>query len=132
MPPMPTRPLERLTLLTVCCAGLWLGACAAPAATANGQRLQDWHYVCADGATLEVSYLNASSGESFASFLYQGQMAVLENRPSGSGARYVDQDEQRGLRWHTQGNGGLLSLQPPDHTAAERTLLSDCRGTPAR
>lgn len=109
---------------------LLLVGCATTAPTkppAQPQQQQELRYRCDGGAELEVTYLNPPSGESYASLLYQGRMAVLQSRPSGSGVRYVDQDEQQGLRWHTKGQEGMLSVMPADHTAREQVLLSGCR-----
>ncbi len=107
-----------------------LGGCAtAPAdAPSAGHRQQvDVSYRCEGGVELEVSYLNPPTGESFASIHFEGRTVVMQSRPSASGVRYVDLDEQRGLRWRTKGDEGFLAMQPADHTAKETILINQCR-----
>ena len=55
---------------------------------------------------------------------------MLRNLPAASGARYVDVDEQRGLRWHSKGNEGFLAVLAPDHTATEQMLHTGCVAQP--
>jgi len=113
-------------------SALLIGCAVQAPPSGAAPKLHEVRYLCAAGVVLEVSYLQAPTGESFASFPYQGHTAVLESRPSASGVRYVDQNEQQGLRWNTKGEEGFLSRLAPDHTATEQTLLSGCRATPAR
>ncbi|WP_234267051.1 MliC family protein [Hydrogenophaga sp. NFH-34] len=126
--PLPGRPHRRATAApTLALLALLAGCGTAPPQPAGTAQQQDVSYLCEGGARLDVSYLNPPAGESFASMRYQGHIAVLQSRPAASGVRYVDQDEQQGLRWYTKGDEGFLAIQPADHTAAERTLLSGCR-----
>lgn len=126
----PARPLMLLAAL--------LAGCAAPSGMPEEPRpgqprqQQDVRYLCEGGIELEVSYLNPPTGESFASLYYEGRTVVMQSRPAASGVRYVDQDEQRGLRWHTKGNEGFLAVLPPDHTATEKILVNGCRAVDKR
>ena len=93
---------------------------------------QTVRYRCAGGAEIEVAYLNLNNGASFAALHHGGRTALLQNRPTASGARYIALDEQHSLRWHTKGTEGTLSFMAADHTAKEQTLLTNCRALPAR
>ena len=93
---------------------------------------QSVRYQCAGGTRLEVAYLNLDNGAAFAALTHLGRPVLLRSGPTGSGARYIDLDEQRGLRWHVKGSEGTLRLQPPDHTASETLLLTDCLALPAQ
>ena len=116
---------------------LALGGCAnsLPAAStssfdAEGWRGQARNYRCADGTRLAVAYLNPREGVALAVVAIGSTQAVLRNLPAASGARYVDVDEQRGLRWHTKGDEGFLAVLAPDHTATEQPLHTACRAQP--
>ena len=93
---------------------------------------QSVRYRCAGGAELEVAYLNLPDGLAFAALHHNGRTALLQNRPTASGARYVALDEQLGLRWHTKGSEGFLASLAADHTAKEQVLLKDCRALTPR
>lgn len=97
---------------------------------AEGWRGQTRHYHCADGTRLAVAYLQPREGVALAVVALGGTQAVLRNLPAASGARYVDVDEQRGLRWHTRGDEGFLAVLAPDHTATEQMLHTGCRAQP--
>ncbi len=86
---------------------------------------------CEGGAELEVAYLNLSEGDAFAALHFGGRTVLLQNRPAGSGARYIALDEQHSLRWHTKGSEGFLTFLAADHTAREQPLLNGCRALPA-
>lgn len=83
-------------------------------------------YHCQPDTELQVAYLNFKNGESFAAIYYQGLLSLMQNRPAGSGARYIAVDEQKSLRWHTKGDSGMLSFRAADHTADEQILLAEC------
>jgi membrane-bound inhibitor of C-type lysozyme len=91
---------------------------------------QTVRFRCAGGAELEVAYLNLPESLAFAALHHDGHTALLQNRPTASGARYVALDEQHSLRWHTKGSEGFLAFMAADHTAKEQVLLSDCRALP--
>lgn len=84
-------------------------------------------YACADGRTLEAAFLNQTAGESFASISWQGEPVLMYRAKSGSGVRYVDVDEQRGLRFYTKGKEAWLAFMAADDAAKEQVLLRDCR-----
>lgn len=86
-------------------------------------------YRCDGSKRFEVVYLNLTPGGSYASLIYQGRPVILRSLPTGSGARYADLDEQRGLRLATKGREATLGIMPADHTARERTLYRNCRAT---
>ena len=91
---------------------------------------QTVRFRCAGGTELEVAYLNLPDSLAFAALHHDGHTALLQNRPTASGARYVALDEQHSLRWHTKGSEGFLAFMAADHTAKEKVLLSDCRALP--
>jgi len=91
---------------------------------------QTVRFRCAGGTELEVAYLNLPESLAFAALHHDGHTALLQNRPTASGARYVALDEQHSLRWHTKGSEGFLAFMAADHTAQEQVLLSDCRALP--
>lgn len=91
---------------------------------------QTVRFRCAGGTELEVAYLNLPESLAFAALHHDGHTALLQNRPTASGARYVALDEQHSLRWHTKGSEGFLAFMAADHTAKEQVLLSDCRALP--
>ncbi|MFC7407671.1 MliC family protein [Hydrogenophaga atypica] len=116
---------------------LTLAGCASglPAPTVHQFEVDGWSgltrtYRCADGTPLAVAYLNPQRGVAIAVITLAGTQAVLRNLPAASGARYVDVDEQRGLRWHSKGDEGFLALLAPDHTATEQMLHTGCRAQP--
>ena len=91
---------------------------------------QTVRFRCAGGTELEVAYLNLPESLAFAALHHDGHTALLQNRPTASGARYVALDEQHSLRWHTKGSEGFLAFMAADHTAKEQVLLSDCHALP--
>ncbi|MBA4266941.1 MAG: hypothetical protein C0453_17840 [Comamonadaceae bacterium] len=91
---------------------------------------QTVRFRCTGGTELDVVYLNLPDNLAFAALHHDGRTALLQNRPTASGARYVALDEQHSLRWHTKGSEGLLAFMAADHTAKEKVLLSDCRALP--
>ena len=130
----------RLPIATVplILSSLAAGCAMPPAAPAPGAvqatlfSSQSVRYRCDGGTEIEVAYLNLNNGGSFAALHHGGRTALLQSRPTGSGARYIALDEQHSLRWHTQGMGGSLRFLAADHTAQEQTLLANCQALPAR
>ena len=74
---------------------------------------------------LSVAYFNAPDGTSFAAVHIAGQVHAMVQDISGSGARYVDIDEQSGYRIHTKGEM-LLLLKLEADDSAEEELLAEC------
>lgn len=116
---------------------LSLSGCASGLLAPTVQRFETegWsgqtrHYRCADGMQLAVAYLNPQQGVALAVVGMANTLAVLRQLPAASGARYVDVDEQRGLRWHTRGDKGFLAVLAADHTATEQPLHMGCRAQP--
>ncbi|MDO8904422.1 MliC family protein [Hydrogenophaga sp.] len=144
--PTPLRfPALAALLLTVgACAGTGKAPLdAAPAMPAEKKAVtgtamvvgpdfssQTVRFRCAGGTELDVVYLNLPDNLAFAALHHDGRTALLQNRPTASGARYVALDEQHSLRWHTKGSEGFLAFMAADHTAKEQVLLSDCRALP--
>lgn len=77
-------------------------------------------YTCATGRILNVTYLNASNGQSFAIVPVKGKQMLFVNVMSGSGARY----QADVYTWWTKGPQANLY----DATLGENAppLLSDC------
>jgi len=77
-------------------------------------------YTCATGRILNVTYLNASNGQSFAIVPVKGKQMLFVNVMSGSGARY----QADVYTWWTKGPRADLY----DATAGENAppILSDC------
>lgn len=124
------------TLLTLAAlaGGCQLLPAARPAPGAvqgPGYTSETVRYRCDGGASIEVAYLEFGHGESFAALHHQGRTALLKARASASGVRYIALDEQHSLRWFTKGDEGLLSFLAADHTAQERTLLTNCKAEKA-
>ena len=84
-------------------------------------------YICERGAIIPVTYLNAKDGDSYAIAVIEGRQVAMALAPSGSGARYVAINEQESYRWHTRGKEAMLSFLEADHTAEEKTLLTECK-----
>ena len=110
-------------------------ASGLPAPTVHQFEVDGWSgqtrtYRCADGTRLAVAYLNPAHGAAMAVVTLAGTQAVLRSLPTASGARYVDVDEQRGLRWHSKGDEGFLALLPPDDMAKEQPLHTGCVAQP--
>lgn len=89
-------------------------------------------YRCDGGAEIELVYLNLANGNAFAALHYEGRTVMLQGRRATTGVRFIALDEQYSLRWYTQGMKGELSFLAADHTAQERTLLSNCFAQPAK
>lgn len=126
---MPHRCAAVMTLAVAGCAS------GLPAPTVHQFEVDGWSgqtrtYRCADGTRLAVAYLNPPQGVAIAVVTLAGTQAVLRSLPTASGARYVDVDEQRGLRWHSKGNDGFLAVLAPDHTATEQMLHTGCMAQP--
>lgn len=83
-------------------------------------------YLCDGPAVLRVVYVNQPGAEPMAVVDWGGALVPMRAARTGSGAFYVDLDEQRGLRWRTKGAEGFLARLAPDHTAEETRLLSGC------
>jgi len=136
---MPLQPLIARTL-TGLAAALALSAFAqdskpepppAPAAQPLIFSSQAVRYRCDGGAEIELVYLNLSNGTTFAALHFDGRTLMLQGRRATTGVRFVALDEQNSLRWYTQGMKGELSFLAADHTAQEKTLLSNCFAQPA-
>jgi membrane-bound inhibitor of C-type lysozyme len=136
---MPLQPLIARTL-TGLAAALALSAFAqdskpesppAPAAQPLIFSSQAVRYRCDGGTEIELVYLNLSNGTTFAALHFDGRTLMLQGRRATTGVRFVALDEQNSLRWYTQGMKGELSFLAADHTAQEKTLLSNCFAQPA-
>ncbi|BCF97770.1 hypothetical protein PPGU19_023390 [Paraburkholderia sp. PGU19] len=77
-------------------------------------------YTCATGRILQVTYLNATNGQSFAVLPVKGRQMLFVNVLSGSGAKY----QAGSYTWWTKGPQATLY----DATLGEDAppLLSDC------
>lgn len=78
-------------------------------------------YACAGGARLEVAYINAGDGASYAVVAHAGRLVPMKAGPTGSGVRYVALDGS-GLVWHTKGAAGFLARDDAGMTM----LAADC------
>ncbi|THF65906.1 hypothetical protein E6C76_10235 [Pseudothauera nasutitermitis] len=92
----------------------------------QGWNGSEWTYRCAGGRWLWVTYLNVGERESFAVLVHDGRQHLMKSAVTASGARYVDVNEERGLRWYTKGDEGFLNYLAADHTASEVQVLADC------
>jgi len=77
-------------------------------------------YTCATGRILQVTYLNATNGQSFAVLPVKGKQMLFVNVLSGSGAKY----QAGSYTWWTKGPQATLydAMQGEDAPP----LLSDC------
>jgi len=89
-------------------------------------------YRCDGGTEIELVYLNLANGNAFAALHFEGRTIMLQGRRATTGVRFIALDEQYSLRWYTQGMKGELSFLAADHTAQEKTLLSNCFAQPAK
>ncbi len=93
----------------------------------QGARVETVTYSCATAIDdLSVAYFNAPDATSFAAVHIAGTVHAMVQDVSGSGARYVDIDAQRGYRIHTKGDTLLLLKQEPGQSADEEQLLAEC------
>lgn len=92
----------------------------------KGAEVMTMAYTCSSAFDeLSVAYFNAPDTTSFAAVQIAGVVHAMVQDVSGSGARYVDIDEQSGYRIHTKGDLLLLMKLEADHTAEEQ-LLAEC------
>ena len=77
-------------------------------------------YTCATGRILQVTYLNASNGQSFAVLPVKGRQMLFVNVMSGSGAKY----QAGSYTWWTKGPQATLYDAMLGEDAPP--LLSDC------
>lgn len=77
-------------------------------------------YTCATGRILQVTYLNASNGQSFAVLPVKGRQMLFVNVLSGSGAKY----QAGSYTWWTKGPQATLYDAMLGEDAPP--LLSDC------
>ncbi|MFC5474420.1 MliC family protein [Paraherbaspirillum soli] len=83
-------------------------------------------YRCEGGKKMQVAYVNLKDGKSIAVLYYKGRLIPMHQGVSGSGARYVADDEQNSYRWHTKGKMGILSFKVAGASAKEKTIFRDC------
>jgi membrane-bound inhibitor of C-type lysozyme len=79
-------------------------------------------YRCEGQVGLQVAYVNAPGGESYAVVGREEGLAVLKAGPTGSGVRYVSIDGT-GLVWHVKGPEGFLARDD----ASETMVLEGCK-----
>ncbi len=105
---------------------LALPAMAAPLGVADiNIATRSWaRYACDGAQKITASYLNASSGQSFALLRIEGKTMLLVNTLSASGAKYV----AGSYVWWTKGAHATLY----DQRAAENAppMLANCHSTP--
>ncbi|MBN3765345.1 MliC family protein [Burkholderia sp. Ac-20365] len=77
-------------------------------------------YTCATGRILQVTYLNATNGQSFAILPVKGRQMLFVNVMSGSGAKY----QAGSYTWWTKGPQATLYDAMLGEDAPP--LLSDC------
>ncbi|CAG9221885.1 Membrane-bound lysozyme inhibitor of C-type lysozyme [Paraburkholderia sabiae] len=77
-------------------------------------------YTCATGRILQVTYLNATNGQSFAVLPVKGKQMLFVNVMSGSGAKY----QAGSYTWWTKGPQATLYDAMLGEDAPP--LLSDC------
>ena len=77
-------------------------------------------YTCATGRILQVTYLNATNGQSFAVLPVKGRQMLFVNVLSGSGAKY----QAGSYTWWTKGPQATLYDAMLGEDAPP--LLSDC------
>ena len=106
--------------MLACCAGT---AVAAPLTVRQIQvsSTHTHHYVCRDGKTLDVTYMNTKNGQSFALLSVDARTLLFVNVLSASGAKYAADH----FTWWTRGPTGTLT----DDTASSSTqpLFAECK-----
>jgi membrane-bound inhibitor of C-type lysozyme len=78
-------------------------------------------YACAAGVRVEVAYINAADGASYAVVAHAEGLVPMKAGPTGSGVRYVALDGS-GLVWHTKGDAGFLARDD----AGVTMIAADC------
>lgn len=91
----------------------------------EGVRVETATFACGvDAPGIDVAFLTAKDGTSFAVLTIDGVLVPMVQIESGSGVRYAAVDEQLGYRVHTKGNDLLVSRQPADDSAGEEDLYT--------
>lgn len=115
------KSIKAVVVLSACLSSSWALAEAS-------NEVQQVHYQCERGVVVPVTYLNTSSGGSYAVLQVDGQQIPMEITISASGARYTSIDAERGYTWDTKGDSGSLYWQPTDakEDSDSVTVLADC------
>lgn len=96
---------------------------------ADGTQFLTTIYHCERGVTVPVTYINTEAGASVAIMQIEGRQVPMAIAPSGSGARYLGVDPQRGYELHGKGDAALISVTPAD--GGEMVpLYHDCTAAP--
>ncbi len=112
-----------VVVFAVLAAAAWCNAVSAAPQNLADIRTKNRHtskYTCATGKILQVTYWNATNGQSFALVPVKGQHLLFVNTLSASGAKY----QAGSYTWWTKGPRADLY----DATAGENAppVLSDC------
>lgn len=115
------KAIKAVVVLSACLNAPWTLA-------ETGDSVQQVHYQCERDVAVPVTYLNTTSGGSYAVLQVDGQQVPMEITISASGARYASVDAERGYTWDTKGDSGSLYWQPADSTEGSDsvTVLADC------
>lgn len=116
--------MYRLALACLLCAGL-LTACGYKAGGPD-PAAEEMSYRCENGAQLEVNYVLSEEGPSMATLRYRGKLVPMHQEAAASGVLYVADKGHPGYRWHTKGDGGVLSMQSLGD-GQQKVLLKNCR-----
>lgn len=94
-------------------------------------RIEQSTYQCERGVIVDATYINTKGGSSFAVINVENKLVPMRTSQSGSGALYIAIDPADSYRWHTKGDGAVLSYLDATPGAQEKTLLSDCKASDA-
>lgn len=103
----------------------------AGAQQAAEDRIEQSTYLCERGVIVDATYINTKDGSAFAVINVENKLVPMRSAQSGSGALYIAIDQQDGYRWHTEGDGAILSYLDASPGAQEKTLLSECKASDA-
>jgi membrane-bound inhibitor of C-type lysozyme len=98
---------------------------------ASEDRIEQSTYLCERGVIVDATYINTKDGSAFAVINVENKLVPMRISQSGSGALYIAIDQQDSYRWHTQGDGAILSYLDATPGAQEKTLLSECKASDA-
>ncbi|TBR35816.1 MULTISPECIES: MliC family protein [Dyella] len=115
--------MSRTTTAGTCLLLLGLVACAG-AATPPGVQIKDTHtlsYHCANDKKFDVTYWNATNGQSFALVPVDGKGLLFVDTLAASGVRYV------AGRYAWWSKGELADLYDTSQGEKAPPLVSDCQ-----
>jgi membrane-bound inhibitor of C-type lysozyme len=107
--------------------GAFLPACSGAAKPARPASTATAAYVCEDGRAITAAYLGNDTDTPVARLTIDGQVVLLAQAISGSGARYEGESSGSRITWLTKADDGFLitaSVDDVDGTSEQTTRCS--------